>query len=87
MQRSGVSETWPLTERSYKTLRGAQLLPGTILGVYLSAALITGPGHGDMLLKYPLRLLSTLIAITGVLMLGCSTSFFFVALKAYGQRF
>ena len=37
-------------------------------------------GYGDILLKYPWRHLGTLIAITGVLMFGCSTAFLFVVL-------
>jgi len=43
--------------------------------------------RGDILLKYPWRHLGTLIAITGVLMFGCSTAFLFVVLQNVWQHF
>ena len=55
--------------------------------VYFAAASITTLGYGDVLLKYPWRHLGTLIAITGVLMFGCSTAFLFVILQAVWEHF
>ena len=68
-------------------LRWIKLLPGLTEGVYFTAASITTLGYGDILLKYPWRHLGTLIAITGVLMFGCSTAFLFVILQTVWQRF
>jgi zinc transporter len=68
-------------------LRWTRLLPSITEGVYFTAASITTLGYGDILLKYPWRHLGTLIAITGVLMFGCSTAFLFVILQAVWQHF
>jgi len=68
-------------------LRWKQLLPSITEGVYFTAASITTLGYGDILLKYPWRHLGTLIAITGVLMFGCSTAFLFVVLQTVWQHF
>jgi hypothetical protein len=68
-------------------LRWTQLMPSVTEGVYFTAASITTLGYGDILLKYPWRHLGTLIAITGVLMFGCSTAFLFVVLQAVWQHF
>lgn len=68
-------------------LRWTQLLPSITEGVYFTAASMTTLGYGDILLKYPWRHLGTLIAITGVLMFGCSTAFLFVILQAVWQHF
>ena len=62
-------------------LRGARLLPSVTDGIYFTAVSITTLGYGDVLLKYPWRHLGTLIAITGVLMFGCSTAFLFLVLQ------
>jgi voltage-gated potassium channel Kch len=62
-------------------LRGARLLPSVTEGIYFTAASITTLGYGDVVLKYPWRHLGTLIAITGVLMFGCSTAFLFLVLQ------
>ncbi|MGB5211405.1 MAG: potassium channel family protein [Gammaproteobacteria bacterium] len=67
-------------------LRRTQLLPSITEGVYFAAASMTTLGYGDILLKYPWRHLSTLIAITGVLMFGCSTAFLFVTLQDVWQH-
>jgi len=67
-------------------LRWTQLLPSVTEGVYFTAASITTLGYGDILLKYPWRHLGTLIAITGVLMFGCSTAFLFVVLQDVWQH-
>jgi len=63
-----------------------RLLPSITEGVYFTAASITTLGYGDVLLKYPWRHLGTLIAITGVLMFGCSTAFLFVVLQSVWQH-
>ncbi len=68
-------------------LRRTRLLPSVTDSVYFAAASITTLGYGDVLLKYPWRHLGTLIAITGVLMFGCSTAFLFVILQAVWQKF
>ncbi len=62
-------------------LRWTRLIPSLTEGIYFTAATITTLGYGDILLKYPWRHLGTLIAITGVLMFGCSTAFLFVILQ------
>lgn len=68
-------------------LHWAKILSSRTEGVYFSAASITTLGYGDILLKYPWRHLGTLIAITGVLMFGCSTAFLFVILQAVWQHY
>jgi len=68
-------------------LRWTRLLPSITEGIYFTAASITTLGYGDILLKYPWRHLGTLIAITGVLMFGCSTAFLFVVLQEVWQHF
>ena len=67
-------------------LRWTRLLPSITEGVYFTAVSITTLGYGDVLLKYPWRHLGTLIAITGVLMFGCSTAFLFVVLQDVWQH-
>jgi hypothetical protein len=68
-------------------LRWTRLLPSITDGVYFTAVSITTLGYGDILLKYPWRHLGTLIAITGVLMFGCSTAFLFVILQEVWQHY
>jgi len=68
-------------------LRWTRLLPSVTEGIYFTATSITTLGYGDILLKYPWRHLGTLIAITGVLMFGCSTAFLFVVLQQVWQHF
>ena len=68
-------------------LRYTRLLPTITDGVYFTAVSITTLGYGDILLKYPWRHLGALIAITGVLMFGCSTAFLFVMLQDVWQHF
>jgi hypothetical protein len=67
-------------------LRWTRLLPSITDGLYFTASSITTLGYGDILLKYPWRHLGTLIAITGVLMFGCSTAFLFVVLQDVWQH-
>jgi hypothetical protein len=68
-------------------LRCARILPNIADGIYFTATSITTLGYGDITLKYPWRHLGTLIAITGVLMFGCSTAFLFVILQEVWQHF
>ena len=68
-------------------LRWTKLLPTVTDGVYFRAASMTTLGDGDILLKYPWRHLGTLIAITGVLMFGCSTAILFVVLQDVWQHY
>jgi len=68
-------------------LRWTQLLSSITEGVYFSAVSITTLGYGDILLKYPWVHLGTLIAISGVLMFGCSTAFLFVVLQRVWEHF
>ncbi len=68
-------------------LRWTRLLPSITEGVYFSASSTTTLGYGDILLVYPWRHLGTLIAITGVLMFGCSTAFLFLVLQQVWQHF
>ena len=63
-----------------------RLLSSITEGAYFSGASVTTLGYGDILLKYPWRHLGTLIAITGVLMFGCSTAFLFVILQDVWQH-
>ncbi len=67
--------------------RWTQLLPSITEGTYFSSASMTTLGFGDILLKYPWRHLGTLIAITGLLMFGCSTAFLFVVLQRVWEHF
>lgn len=68
-------------------LRQTKLVPTFTDGVYFTGASITTLGYGDILLSYPWRHIGTLIAITGVLMFGCSTAFLFVVLQGVWQHF
>jgi len=68
-------------------LRRTRLLPSMTEASYFSGASITTLGYGDILLKYPWRHLGTLIAVSGVLMFGCSTAFLFVILQSVWQDF
>ncbi|MEZ5462290.1 ion channel [Dokdonella sp.] len=63
-----------------------RMMPSITEGTYFCAASITTLGYGDVLLKHPWRHLSTLIAITGVLMFGCSTAFLFVIVHDVWQQ-
>jgi hypothetical protein len=63
------------------------LMPSVTEGLYFTAASITTLGYGDILLKHPWRHLGTLIAITGVLMFGCSAAFLFSVMQAVWQSY
>ena len=64
-----------------------RLLPSIADGIYFTGTSITTLGFGDVTLSYPWRHLGTLVAITGVLMFGCSTAFLFVVLQDVWQHF
>jgi len=49
--------------------------------IYFSAASVTGLGYGDVVLASPWRLLGPVMAITGLLMFGCSTAFLIVVIQ------
>lgn len=68
-------------------LRWTGLLPSITEASYFSGASITTLGYGDILLQYPWRHLGTLIAVSGVLMFGCSTAFLFVILQSVWRHF
>ena len=57
------------------------LIPTFTEGVYFSATSITALGYGDVVLPPPWRLLGPLVAISGILMFGCSTAFLFLILQ------
>ena len=62
--------------------RGA--MPDAESALYFSGVTYTTVGYGDMVLPKPLRILAPLEALTGVLMCGLSTGFFFaVVTKIY----
>ena len=50
-------------------------------GSYFAGVTMTALGYGDVILPPPWRLLSPLIAITGLLKFGCSTAFLFVVIQ------
>ncbi|MGB0133551.1 potassium channel family protein [Dokdonella sp.] len=68
-------------------LHATRLMPSIRDGTYFTAVSITTLGYGDILLKHPWRHLGTLIAITGVLMFGCSTAFLFVVVQEVWEHF
>ncbi len=67
-------------------LRWMRLSSSVMEGIYFSAASITTLGYGDVVLPPPWRQLGPLVAITGVLMFGCSTAFLFVILQSVWLR-
>lgn len=68
-------------------LHVTRLMPSIADGTYFTAVSITTLGYGDVLLKHPWRHLGTLIAITGVLMFGCSTAFLFMVVQDVWEHF
>lgn len=60
----------------------AGLTPSFSAGLYFSATSMTALGYGDMVLQPPWRILGPLMAISGLLMFGCSTAFLFVIIQA-----
>jgi len=62
-------------------LRWRQIFASAADGFYFAAVTITTLGYGDMVLPPPFRQLGPLIAISGVLMFGCSTAFLFLLMQ------
>lgn len=58
-----------------------KLIPTFIDGFYFSATAITALGYGDVVLPPPWRMVGPLVAISGILMFGCSTAFLFLVLQ------
>lgn len=67
-------------------LRWRRLSSSVLEGFYFTAASITTLGYGDVVLPRPWRHLGPLVAVSGVLMFGCSTAFLFVVLQAVWTR-
>ena len=63
-------------------LRWTRLLASFADGLYFAAVTITALGYGDVVLRRPWRQIGPLVAISGVLMFGCSTAFLFVVMQA-----
>ncbi|MDP9291976.1 MAG: potassium channel family protein [Verrucomicrobiota bacterium] len=62
-------------------------MPDLQSALYFSAVTYTTTGYGDLLLPNEWRLIGGVEALTGILMCGWSTGFFFiVATKLYGVR-
>jgi hypothetical protein len=62
-------------------------MPDLQSALYFSAVTYTTTGYGDLLLPNEWRLVGGVEALTGILMCGWSTGFFFiVASKLYGAR-
>jgi hypothetical protein len=59
--------------------RGA--MPGMQRAVYFSAVTYTTTGYGDLVLPEAWRLVGAIEALTGILMCGWSTGFFFAAVS------
>ena len=66
------------------TWRGA--LPDFSTAVYFSAVTYTTTGYGDVVLPAQWRLSSAVEALTGILMCGWSTGFFFAIVNRINER-
>lgn len=62
-------------------LRWRRIFPSVSDGLYFTVVTSTALGYGDMVLPRPFRQIAPLIAISGVLMFGCSTAFIFVLMQ------
>lgn len=62
-------------------LRWRRILASVPEGLYFAAVTLTTLGYGDVVLSRPFRQIAPLIAISGVLMFGCSTAFIFVLMQ------
>jgi hypothetical protein len=60
-------------------------LPDSEAALYFSAVTYTTVGYGDLVLTKPWRLLAPIEALTGILMCGLSTSFFFAVVIGINQ--
>ena len=61
-------------------------LPGVQTAVYFSAVTYTTTGYGDLTLPEAWRLVGAVEALTGILMCGLSTGFFFAVLSRLSQE-
>lgn len=62
-------------------------MPNAADAIYFSAVTYTTTGYGDLLLPEGLRLVGAVEALTGILMCGWSTGFFFaVVTRVYNQK-
>jgi hypothetical protein len=64
----------------------AGLTPSFSAGLYFSATSMTALGYGDVVLLPPWRIFGPLMAISGLLMFGCSTAFLFVVIQAVWEH-
>ena len=66
---------------------GAGALPDLSAALYFSAVTYTTTGYGDVVLPEGWRLLGAIEAVTGILMCGWSSAFFFAVVnRMYGGR-
>jgi len=62
-------------------------IPGLQSALYFSAVTYTTTGYGDIVLPEDWRLVGAIEALTGILMCGWSTGFFFaIVSRMYGDR-
>lgn len=65
----------------------ARAMPDVPSALYFSAVTYTTTGYGDLVLPQEWRLVGAVEALTGILMCGWSTGFFFAAVsRLYGSR-
>lgn len=63
-------------------------MPNLETAMYFSAVTYTTTGYGDLVLPAPWRLVGAVEALTGILMCGWSTGFFFaIVSRLFGPRF
>ena len=60
-----------------------QCLPDAESSLYFSGVTYTTPGYGDLLLPPEWRVLGPVEGLTGILMCGLSTGFFFTVLSKF----
>ena len=64
---------------------GVQSLPNLDTAFYFSAVTYTTTGYGDIVLPDAWRMVGAVEALTGILMCGWSTAFFFTVVSHRGQ--
>ena len=69
---------------SYGEIAGADGNPGNDL-FYFSALTYTSLGYGDLIPKGHLRLLATVEALTGLIMIGWTTTFTFLVMQHFAR--
>jgi len=75
----GAITTWGLCYAWTGAMQGVQT------ALYFSAVTYTTTGYGDLLLPEAWRLVGAVEALTGILMCGLSTGFFFAVLSRLSQ--